>query len=439
MIVKVQSAAELQSGIYYEYETESTPLGQGGMGTVYQGYCFREGDRSQYVPVAIKKIACTTKELVDKAMREASIQIEHDNLLRMYGFVPNLEIAPNSQVPSVQYYVVMENLQGVNLDALLNGQFKDKFGLECEFAAQLYNLYMTDRNEFVTVVMSNVLKGVNVLHKAGFIHRDLDPSNVMVTHEGKIKVIDFGISKKLQSTPFDGSKGTMPGSMMGKVDYAAPEMITGDVANHNYTTDIYALGIMAYQLCVGALPFDGDSSSVAKDQINTPVPVKNIQNPVFRQLVLKATQKEQCDRYQSIDEIIEDYDRLNSAAALQNYDDEFHKLNEYTNAEKLEYFLSVYPDGAHTAEVRQMLSVKKESEAYNALVERLQHNSPQRFTYDDLPALESFLEQFPAGKHAREVGRWRSALISRPFPVWAWIVFPVIGLAAGALINILLP
>jgi serine/threonine protein kinase len=439
MIVKVQGAAELQSGIYYEYETDSIPLGQGGMGTVYQGYCFREEDRSQYVPVAIKKIAYTTKELVDKAMREASIQIENDNLLRMYGFIPNLEVGSNSQAPTVQYYVVMENLQGVNLDCLLNGQLIDKFGRECEFARQIYSLYSTNRDEFVTFVMSNVLNGVNALHKAGFIHRDLDPSNIMVTHDDKIKVIDFGISKKLQSTPFDGAKGTVSGSMMGKVDYAAPEMITGDVANHNYTTDIYALGIMAYQLYVGSLPFNGDSSSVAKDQINTPVPVKNISNSVIRHLVSKATRKEQSARYQSIDEIIEDYNKLTADANLQKYENEFHKLNEYTNAEKLEKFLTEYPDGAHTEAVTQMLSAKRESEAYDALVDKLQHNNPQRFTHDDLSALEAFLEQYPAGKHAKKVSKWRSSLTNKPFPAWPWIVLPIMGLAAGVLTNILLP
>ena len=91
MIVRVQGEAEIQNHIYYEYDSESVPLGQGGMGIVYQGYCFNEDNPEEYVPVAIKSIQNPTRDLVDRAMREASIQIDHPNLLRMYGFIPNME------------------------------------------------------------------------------------------------------------------------------------------------------------------------------------------------------------------------------------------------------------------------------------------------------------------------------------------------------------
>lgn len=396
MIVRVQSAAELQNGIYYEYETESLPLGQGGMGTVYQGYCFREGDRDHYIPVAIKKIAYTSHELIDKAMREASIQIDHDNLLRMYGFIPNWEYNEITKTKSIQYYVVMEVLQGVNLDALINGQLTDKFGNVCEYAQDLYNLYNTNRLSFVKKIMSDVLSGVQALHEAGYIHRDLDPSNVMITHEGSIKVIDYGISKMIDCSNTDTNKGTVPGSMMGKVDYAAPEMITGDVNHHNATTDIYALGIMTYQLLVGSVPFDGDAAKVAKDQLGTPVPVVNISDPIIASIVSKATQKDQANRYQSINEILDDYKKLSLAELDKMESNDYQKLNaKDTTLDQMYHFLSTWPQSKHFAKVEAMIEARKESDSF------------QQISKDsDLKYLEKFLNDYPKSAKKLIVTSW---------------------------------
>ncbi len=321
MMVKVQSAAEFQNGIYYEYDTDSRPLGQGGMGVVYQGFCFHEGDRSQFIPVAIKQMTYTTPALIDKAMREASIQVDNDHLLRMFGFVPNWEQDLSTGVRALRYYVVMEALWGVNLDSLISGHLTDQYGNRCEYADSLYELYNTNRVEFVKTVMASVLSGVKALHDSGVIHRDIDPSNVMITQDGKIKVIDFGISKKIDGS-VSRTGGTVIGSLMGKVDYAPPEMITGDVEHHGYTTDIYELGIMMYQLAVGNLPFSGDNAHIAQCQIQTPVPVDNVPDKALRKIIRKATQKAQPERYQSIDEMISDLERLSPGDSRETGDDE---------------------------------------------------------------------------------------------------------------------
>lgn len=306
MLIKVQGAAELSGGYYYEYDNESLPLGQGGMGIVYQGRCWRENDNSQYIPVAIKKITSPDQNLIERAMREASIKIDNDNLLRMYGFVPNMELDPYTNTQKPQYYVVMELLQGVNLDNVITGVCYDKSGLECPPARDLYKLYVSDREQFFYKVMMSILNGIKALHDQGYIHRDIDPSNAMVTSDGKIKLIDFGISKTVTAMSQNTSKLTSAGSIIGKVDYAAPEIILGDVAHHGKTTDIYALGIMMYQLYVGSLPFIGDNPSVMKSQLAEEVPVHKISNPEIRAIVEKATRKEQSQRYQTVDELISD-------------------------------------------------------------------------------------------------------------------------------------
>lgn len=309
MIVKVQSASEFQTGIYYEYDTNSRPLGQGGMGVVYQGFCFHEGDRTQFIPVAVKKMTYTTPAMIDKAMREASIQLDHDNLLRMFGFIPNWEQDSVTGNSELRYYVVMEALWGVNLDNLLNGQLTDQYGNRCEYAEYLYQLYQTDRAEFVKHILENVLAGLGELHNRGYLHRDLDPSNIMITQDRKIKIIDFGISKKIDGS-VSRNGGTVSGTLMGKVDYAPPEMVTGDVDHHDFTTDLYELGILAYQLYTGNLPFFGDSAYIAQCQLQTPVPVGNISDKTIRKVVKKATQKSQTDRYQSVAEMIEDFNLI---------------------------------------------------------------------------------------------------------------------------------
>lgn len=310
MVVKIQGPAEQVSKIYYEYDNESLPLGQGGMGIVYQGYCFQESSREECIPVAIKLITINTHELVQRAMREASIQIEHPNLLRMFGFIPNMEYdaATGNVVP--RYYVVMEALMGVNLDNVISGVTIDKFGNNCDYAKELHEMYVHDRNNFVVTVMTNVLGGIYALHEAGYIHRDIDPSNIMVTHDRQIKLIDFGISKTFTSLNGEAHKLTATGAIIGKVDYAAPEIVTGDVMHHNRTTDIYALGIMTYQLYTGVLPFHGDNATILRHQLNDPVPIENISDPIIRDVVRKATMKDQASRYQTVNEFIEDFSNM---------------------------------------------------------------------------------------------------------------------------------
>lgn len=295
MKVRVQGNAEIQNEIYYEYDSESIPLGQGGMGIVYQGYCFNALNPSEFVPVAIKAIQNPTKNLVDRAMREASIQIDHPNLLRMYGFIPNMEFDEYSQTYKPKYYLIMERIVGVSLENLMKGVLIDKSGAYVDFAKELYDQYVNDRVAFVKRITVEVCQGLNALHAAGYVHRDVDPSNIMVTHDRKIKLIDFGVTKTIQA--YNGPKLTQVGAIIGKPSYAAPEMVTGDITNHNCTTDVYSLGIMIYEMYTGTLPFQGDEAQIMHAQIHQLLPVTNINDTVIRTVVSKATSKNQTDRY----------------------------------------------------------------------------------------------------------------------------------------------
>ena len=313
-IIRVEGAAENQAGIYYEYDPEIPPIGEGGMGKVFAGECVNvaSGER---IPVALKLIASPTKDLIDRAMREASIQIDHPNLLRMYGFIPNMEYDSYQKNYILRYYIAMERLVGVTLSSLVNGCFIDRSGMHIPYAQSLYESYRSDRKGTVISIMRSILAGVGELHNRGFIHRDLDPSNVMITVNNEIKLIDYGICKPYVSSPSSGPKLTQIGALIGKVDYAAPEVITGDVTNHNRTTDIYSLGIMLYQLYVGALPYSGDNTQIMQAHLTVGMPLRNISDPQIRFVVDKATRKEQIARYQNVADMLSDLENTPSVSS----------------------------------------------------------------------------------------------------------------------------
>ena len=151
------------------------------------------------------------------------------------------------------------------------------------------------------------------LHDAGYIHRDIDPSNIMVTSDGKVKLIDFGIAKKvddrLDEEEVKRKALTTPGQFVGKPHYAAPELILGDLNHQNYTTDVYALGIMLFQLVAGHLPFDGPHLEVCEMQLHKKVPLNEIEDRTVRKIIEKATEKDQKKRYQTAAEFRVDLDR----------------------------------------------------------------------------------------------------------------------------------
>lgn len=301
LIRKLQGTIEKQKGIYYEYDVDSSPIGEGGMGVVYRGFCIDEktGLRTE---VAIKALHDDLpEEVYARAEREASIQLRHDNLVEMLGLISLYEI--NQWGEKVfHHYVISEFLHGIELSDLLIGKLDGEFGEDNAYARVLYNDYLIERERTSIKVIREILSGVLALHDKGYIHRDIDPSNVMVTNDGHVKLIDFGIAKNLKALGSNDKLRTATGKFIGKAEYASPELVLGDVKSQNYTTDIYALGILLYRLLVGQLPFTGSQYEVLQHQLKSKVPVKNIKNVALAKVVKKATEKLQRRRYTSIAE-----------------------------------------------------------------------------------------------------------------------------------------
>ena len=230
----------------------------------------------------------------------------------MYGFVETISHYEGGTKIKVHYHVIMELLVGVTLEDIMHGVTSDQNGMQIPFAAEIYSQYTQNRDAAVVRIMKSILSGLMALHDKGYIHRDIDPSNVMVTIDGKIKLIDLGICKQIVSLESLDKALTATGVFMGKVNYAAPELVLGDVRSQNYTTDIYALGVLLYQLCTGHLPFTGTDQDILSANLRKSLPMGDVRRSDFKKIIRKATEKVQSKRYASVAELRVDLEKIST-------------------------------------------------------------------------------------------------------------------------------
>ena len=298
-IIRLQGEEETAKGIYYELDTDTDEiLGEGGMGRVYLGKKVDSlGGISQ---VAIKVMFKDLPEVViERARREASIQIQHESLVLMCGFIETKSKDIYGGF-NCNYYVVSEYLDGVSLADFICGKLKSRNGNIHPKITEFYKDYLANRQQISTGIIKKILSGVMALHDLGYIHRDIDPSNIMVTVDGKIKLIDFGVAKQLIRLNTSDKGLTSSGQFIGKAGYAAPELILGDIRHQNYSTDVYSIGILYYQLLTGSLPFEGHSYDMMHAQLNKTIPLKNIKSRQIKAVIKKATEKKQSNRYNTV-------------------------------------------------------------------------------------------------------------------------------------------
>ena len=297
-IIMLQGESERLRGIHYEIDNAQQPIGVGGMGQVCKGLMVDEHTGSTR-PVAIKfMFDDLPPQALERARREANIQLRNDNLVEMLGFMETQETDPTGVVKK-HYHVVSELLDGVSLSDLLNGKTANRDGHDVPFAVKLLQDYRNDPDHFARTVVMSVLSGLMALHDAGYIHRDIDPSNIFVTAEGHIKLIDFGIAKQMNALTTSDKSLTVAGKFMGKPEYASPELALGDLQHQNQTTDIYAVGILLYQCIVGHTPFEGPRHEILEKQIKEKLPLGVIKNKDLRRIIATACEKKQELRYQS--------------------------------------------------------------------------------------------------------------------------------------------
>lgn len=315
--IKLQGEDEKKKNIYFEVDTTEPAIGEGGMGKVMKGQCINVATGVSR-PVAIKFLYDDLPpHAIERARREASIQLRNDNLIEMLGFIET-EIGSGEHIQK-HYHVVSELLHGVSLLDIMEGKCTDKSGNEIPFARKMLKDYQTDSLHFAKVIVKSVLSGLVALHDAGYVHRDIDPSNIMLTEEGHVKLIDFGIAKQVNKLTTNDRGLTTAGMFMGKAEYAAPELALGDLKHQNQTTDIYAMGILLYQCILGHVPFEGPSHEVLENQIKKKIKLNAIKDKGIRNIIECATDKNQGVRYQTASQM---------RVAMENLDGQRMKMKK---------------------------------------------------------------------------------------------------------------
>jgi TolB-like protein len=248
-------------------------LGSGGMGTVY-----RVLDKKINEEMALKllKLEVAAKEgTIERFKNELKLarRITHKNVCRMYDIHEDAETI----------FITMEYLAGEDLKNLIQrtGLLPAEKALE---------------------IAKQIGEGLSEAHRLGVIHRDLKPQNIMIDIQGNAKIMDFGIARQLS-----GPEITAAGVIVGTPLYISPEQVEG--AKVDQRTDIYALGVILYEMVTGHPPFEGDDGlSVAlkhKTEIPKPPRDSNAQLPEeLNRLILKCLSKEKEQRYQSPEELL---------------------------------------------------------------------------------------------------------------------------------------
>jgi serine/threonine protein kinase len=255
-----------------KYEV-SEQIGVGGFGAVYRG-------RDPFIKrtVAIKTCQVNDDEIKHRFFREAELagNLHHRNITTIYDF------GVENGIP----YIVQEFLTGEDLDKMI------KRGDAIPVARKIE-------------ILMAIAEGLGYAHTASIVHRDVKPANVRILEDGTVKVMDFGIAKSLQTE----SNLTQTGITLGTSAYLAPEQIRGEAIDRR--TDVFAMGVLSYELLTYRKPFRGEHLSTILYKIlnETPEPIPSIApdvSPGLVGIVGRALAKNPADRYPSMEEMRRD-------------------------------------------------------------------------------------------------------------------------------------
>ena len=250
-------------------------LGQGGMGVVYRAF-----DPAIQRPVAIKTITKSALDPTDlqyaltrfRHEAQAVGRLTHPRIAAIYDYGEDMDIA----------YIVMELVNGKSLFHHMQNQAK--FGLK-----------------EIGEMIRQLLDGLGYAHELGVVHRDIKPSNILINDDGRLKLTDFGIAR------IDSSTLTQVGEIMGSPGYMSPEQFLG--TDIDARSDIYSVGVIAYELLTDRRPFIGNNAEVMRQALNERPANPSDHNPkISVQLdwaVQKALAKKREDRFQTAKEFSE--------------------------------------------------------------------------------------------------------------------------------------
>ena len=270
-------------------------IGTGGMATVYKA---KDTLLNRYVAIKILRDSLEGEEqVVSNFIKEAqsSASLVHNNIVSVY------DVGEEGGLN----YMVMEYVDGITLKEYIKQKGALPWQEACDFAIQIG-------------------QGISEAHSINIIHRDIKPQNILMTKDKTLKVTDFGIARAVA-----GETTVVGGSALGSVHYISPEQARGGFTDAR--SDIYSLGIVLYEMLTGKVPFDGDTPvSVALMHLEKePVNVKcvNLDIPTdLAYVTMKAISKEQSNRYQNVQEFVDDLHAVLADEPLPSRDDVYEEV-----------------------------------------------------------------------------------------------------------------
>ena len=256
-------------------------LGEGGMGVVYKA---KDTKLERIVAIKFLPHHISTNSEERQRFRieaKAAAALNHPNIATIYAI----------EEFDKEMFIVMEFIDGKELKEKIKAgpiQFKEAINIAAQIA-----------------------EGLIAAHEKEIIHRDIKSSNIMITNEGNVKIMDFGLAKM-----GDGGQVTKIGSTIGTIAYMSPEQARGEVVDQR--TDIWSFGVVLYEILTGELPFKGDyDQAIIYSILNEePQSVEKFESQLsFKKVVKKALEKDREKRYGQIVEIIEDLKSADSSDA----------------------------------------------------------------------------------------------------------------------------
>ncbi len=262
-------------------------IGRGGMAEVRRARDLRLSRDVAIKQLRVDLASDPTFQARFRREAQAAAGLNHPNIVSVYDTGEETEPHSGVMVP----FIVMELVEGHTLRELLLTGRQIMPAKALEFS-------------------QGVLEALGYSHKAGIVHRDIKPANVMLTTEGVVKVMDFGIARAVADT---SATMTQTAAVIGTAQYLSPEQARGETVD--YRSDIYSAGCLLYELLVGRPPFIGDSPvSVAYQHVReAPVPPSHLDpeiTPAMDAITLKALAKDPADRYQTASAMRADITRL---------------------------------------------------------------------------------------------------------------------------------
>ena len=279
-----------------ERYTITQSIGQGGMANVYLA---RDLILDRDVAVKVLRFDFQdNKEAIQRFQREAmaASQLLHHNIVEVYDV----------DEEEGQQYIVMEYVKGTDLKRFI----RDNSPISLEL---------------VVSIMSQILSAIELAHKNNIIHRDIKPQNILITEDNQVKITDFGIAIAITDTSI-----TQTNTLLGSVHYLSPEQARG--SNATMKSDIYALGVVLFELITGSVPYDGESAvSIALKHFQEEFPsIKEHLDYVPQSLenvVLKATDKDPNNRYSSVSAMAADL--ATSLSTSRMFEEKYHSADRF--------------------------------------------------------------------------------------------------------------